>query len=115
MNAPLDMEMLMNQTVGRFLQSASVEITPKQADRIPLLAAGLPKGAKVYIALIDPADVAAQLEAAIRLRAAGLVPVPHVPARFVRDRDDLARRLGDLAEKAKVDQMLVLGGGAPHP
>lgn len=115
MNAPLNMELLMKDTVRRFLEGASVEITPKQAEKIPLLQAGLPAKTKVYIALIDPADVAAQLDAAVRLRAAGFEPVPHVPARFVRDRDDLARRLGDLSTKAGVKQMLVLGGGAPHP
>jgi methylenetetrahydrofolate reductase (NADPH) len=114
-NAPLNMELLMKDTVRRFLEGASVEITPRQADKIPVLQGGLPAGTKVYIALIDPADVQAQLDAAIRLSAAGLIPVPHVPARFSRDRDDLARRLGDLASKAGVTQMLVLGGGAPHP
>jgi methylenetetrahydrofolate reductase (NADPH) len=109
------MELLMKDTVRRFLEGASVEITPKQAEKIPLLQAGLPAKTKVYIALIDPADVTAQLDAAVKLRAAGFEPVPHVPARFVRDRDDLARRLGDLSAKAGVKQALVLGGGAPHP
>lgn len=115
MNAPLNMDLLMKHTVRRFLEGASVEITPKQAEKIPLLQAGLPVRTKVYIALIDPADVAAQLDAAIKLRAAGFEPVPHVPARFVRDRDDLARRLGDFSTRAGVKQALVLGGGAPHP
>jgi methylenetetrahydrofolate reductase (NADPH) len=41
--------------------------------------------------------------------------VPHVPARFVRDRDDLARRLAGFAEKGRVERILVLGGGAKHP
>ena len=71
MNAPLNMELLMKDTVRRFLEGASVEITPKQAEKIPLLQAGLPAKTKVYIALIDPADVAAQLDAAVKLRAAG--------------------------------------------
>ena len=35
MNAPLNMELLMKDTVRRFLEGASVEITPKQADKIP--------------------------------------------------------------------------------
>jgi methylenetetrahydrofolate reductase (NADPH) len=97
-----------------FLRLASVEITPKQSDRIPLLAERLAPGAHVYIALIDPNDVAGQIEAAGLLRRAGLDPVPHVPARFVRDRDDLARRLGAFGA-AGVTRALVLGGGAPQP
>ena len=45
----------------------------------------------------------------------GSKPVPHVPARFVRDRDDLARRLEAFAREGKVERVLVLGGGAKHP
>ncbi|MBL8907279.1 MAG: methylenetetrahydrofolate reductase [Rhizobiales bacterium] len=105
----------MKDTVRRFLEGASVEITPRQAEKIPLLQAGLPPRTRIYIALIDPADVTAQLDAAVKLRAAGFEPVPHVPARFVRDRDGLGRRLNDLSAKAGVTQALVLGGGAPHP
>ncbi len=75
----------------------------------------LQPGTRVFIALIDPADVAGQLQAAKALRQAGLEPVPHVPARFVRDLGDLKARIGALAEEAGVTEMLVLGGGAPHP
>lgn len=119
MNAPFDLSQakpIMNtDPVASFLQRLSVEITPKQADKLPLLAGTLAPGTCVYIALIDPADVANQLQAAIAVRQAGLEPVPHVPARFVRDLDDLKARVGDLAAKAGVRQMLVLGGGAPVP
>jgi methylenetetrahydrofolate reductase (NADPH) len=98
----------------QFLRLASVEITPKQIEKIPLLAERMAPGAQVYIALIDPNDVAGQIEAARVLRGAGLDPVPHVPARFVKDRDDLARRLGAFGA-AGVTRALVLGGGAPQP
>jgi methylenetetrahydrofolate reductase (NADPH) len=101
--------------VSRFLQRLSVEITPKQAEKVPLLAATLSPGTCVYIALIDPADVDNQATAAVTIRKAGLEPVPHIPARFVRDRADLESRLKRLAGEARVRQALVLGGGAPVP
>jgi len=100
---------------ARFLQLASIEITPKQIEKVPLLAEKLPQGTKVYVCLIDPNDVAAQVEAATAVRRAGFEPVPHIPARFVRDRDDLAMRIEALVSRAGVTQMLVLGGGAPEP
>ena len=62
----------------------------------------------------DPADVALQRDSARQLKEAGFVPVPHIPARFIRDLDDLKARLGHLAE-AGVSEMLALGGGAPQP
>jgi methylenetetrahydrofolate reductase (NADPH) len=98
-----------------FLRQMSVEITPRQIDKIGLLAERLPARAKVFIALIDPADVANQIAAAKAVCAAGLVAVPHVPARFVRDVPGLDARLGAFAGEAGVTECLVLGGGAPTP
>ena len=119
MNAPVTFaaptELFRADPVAAFLDGLSLEITPKQIDKLPALAERLAPATKIYIALIDPADVAGQLEAAARLRTLGLDPVPHVPARFVVDEHDLDTRIGALAGKAGVRQMLVLGGGAPQP
>ena len=98
-----------------FLKNLSVEITPRQIEKLPLLQERLPKGTPIFIALIDPADVGGQLAAASALRKAGLEPIPHVPARFILDEADLKNRIGALAGDAGVTQMLVLGGGAPTP
>jgi methylenetetrahydrofolate reductase (NADPH) len=68
----------------------------------------------VFIALIDPADGAAQVAASKAISDAGLVPMPHIPARFVRDKNDLESMLAALAQ-AGVTECLVLGGGAPTP
>ena len=105
----------MADPISDFLKRLSIEITARQVDKLPLIAARLRPGAKVFIALIDPADRAAQIAAAAAVRAHGLDPVPHVPARFIRDRADLADRLGRFAGEAKVTHALVLGGGAPEP
>lgn len=106
---------VMTSPASAFLQNLSVEITPRQIEKLPLLREHLPRGTPVFIALIDPADVAGQLTAATALRKAGLEPVPHIPARFVLDDADLQSRIGALAGEAGVTQMLVLGGGAPTP
>lgn len=108
-------ESSMPALMAAFLSRLSIEITPKQVEKIGLLKERLPQGTCVYVALIDPADIALQVEAVAAIRAAGLEPVPHVPARFVRDRDDLDGRLAAFAERAQVRQALVLGGGAPQP
>ncbi len=100
--------------VSAFLRKSSIEITPKQIEKLGLLREKLAAGSNVFIALIDPADVAGQIEAARQLKAAGFNPVPHVPARFVRDEADLRERIAALAA-AGATEMLVLGGGAPTP
>jgi methylenetetrahydrofolate reductase (NADPH) len=106
---------LMANPSAAFLKNLSVEITPRQIEKVPLLRERLPAGTPIFIALIDPADVPAQLKAAITVREAGLDPIPHVPARFILDAADLQSRVSALTGEAGVTSMLVLGGGAPTP
>lgn len=115
MNAPLSSEGLSPAAAtAAFLAAASLEITPKQIEKLPLLKQKLQPGCRVFIALIDAGDLAAQVEATRQLKASGFDPVPHVPARFVPDAADLRARITALAE-AGARTMLVLGGGAPEP
>ena len=118
MNAPLATAVTTGlaaaDPVSAFLRKMSIEITPKQIEKLPVLAQKLPPDCNVFIALIDPADIAGQVEAARQLKAAGFAPIPHVPARFVRDEADLRSRIAALAQAGST-QMLVLGGGAPTP
>jgi len=104
----------MDNPLGAFLRKASLEITPKQIEKLPTLSAKLAKGSDVFIALIDPAEVDMQITAAAALKQAGFNPIPHVPARFVRDEDDLKYRMASFADKG-VTTILALGGGAPEP
>ncbi len=97
-----------------FLRLASVEITAKQIDKIPILAQHLAAQTSVFIALLDANDIEAQIAAATALQLAGFHAIPHVPARFVRDEEDLKRRIAAFS-KAGITQILVLGGGAAQP
>jgi methylenetetrahydrofolate reductase (NADPH) len=105
----------MANPIGSYLRNASIEITGKQIDKIPLLRQGFAQGSTVFVALIDAADVDGQIAAVSALRAEGYNPVPHIPARFVRDEDDLKQRLEAFVTKAGVTDVLALGGGAPQP
>lgn len=97
-----------------FLRTASVEITPKQIEKLPLLSARLPPGTEVCVALVDAREVAAQIIAVEALHKAGFVPIPHIPARFVVDENDLRSRVEALTT-AGATTILALGGGAPQP
>lgn len=105
----------MANPLGSYLRTASIEITGKQIDKIPLLHQGFAAGSTVFVALIDAAELDVQIAAVAALRAEGYNPIPHIPARFVRDEDDLKRRLEAFATKGGVTDALVLGGGAPQP
>jgi methylenetetrahydrofolate reductase (NADPH) len=101
--------------LGSFLRAASIEITGKQTDKLPMLQQHLAPGTRVFVALIDAGQLDAQVEACHQLRHAGFEPIPHIPARFVRDADDLNRRMDAFSSKASVTTVLALGGGAPEP
>ena len=101
--------------VADFLSRASMEITPKQVEKLPLLVKNLKPGARVFIALIDPSEVAGQVTAAKALRQAGFDPVPHIPARFVRTAADLDDRVAAFVREGGVSTVLALGGGAAQP
>ena len=105
----------MDNPLGAFLNQASVEITAKQIEKIDLLKQQFAPGASVFVALIDAGDGAGQLTAVAALRSAGFNPIPHIPARFIIDQQDLARRLHEFVSQAMVTDVLVLGGGAPQP
>lgn len=99
-----------------FLNDFSLEMLPRQ---MPLLAnkiaPRLRKGRRVYIALVDPVEISAQVEMATALRRCGLEPVPHLPARFMGNVPDLQLHLKRLVEEAEVVEILALGGGVPQP
>lgn len=98
-----------------FLQNMTLEITPRQAEKLPLIAQNVAPGTHVFVAFVDPSHLEDQITAVAAVRKLGLEPVPHVPARFVRDEDDLKRRIERLAGSGDVTRYLVLGGGAPEP
>ena len=85
---------------GAFLARSTIEVTGKQFEKFPLLKDNLPTGTNVFIALIEAQDLEPQIAAAIELRKLGFEPIPHIPARFVRDEADLNARMSAFAEKA---------------
>lgn len=102
------------EKTSAFLRKASVEITPKQIEKLTVLSANLPVGTDIFIALITPGELEAQIAAVAALKGAGFNPIPHIPARFVVDEEDLKARVGALT-KAGATTVLALGGGAPEP
>jgi len=96
--------------IAAFMQNFSVEATrPSDAD-IAALAGVLPRGARVYVSAVPHRPVEESISAAIRLRAAGFEPVPHIAVRNFDSAaaldDFLARLCGDAAAR----QALVIAG-----
>jgi methylenetetrahydrofolate reductase (NADPH) len=88
----------------------SIEVTPK------VDVAELPKSIRevsiTYLPGADYRDIVAQ---AARLKHLGYDPIPHVPARSIRDRTHLAHYLTALRAEADIRQVLIIGGSPAEP
>lgn len=102
------------QQIIDLLADFSIETTPAAVARHGGLAL-LPAATRVYIAFVPGEDWRNVVEAACQVRAAGLIPVPHVPARSITSAGELEAFLRELTDRAGVDQVLAIGGGLDRP
>ena len=101
--------------MAAFLRGASMEVMPRTAAKVDDFAAILPRGTRVYVAHIAGTPIEEMVATAARLRAEGMEPMPHVPARIVADRATLDDWIARYRGEADVRQALVLAGGVDAP
>ena len=101
--------------LAALLADASLEVMPRTAAKLERLDGLLAPGSRVFIAHIAGTPIDDMVATAARLRAEGLEPVPHFPARLIADhatlRDWIARYRGE----ADIGTALVLAGGVAEP
>ncbi|MDQ0316950.1 methylenetetrahydrofolate reductase [Amorphus orientalis] len=95
--------------------AASIEAAPKQVLELADLGSLFPQGTRVYLPDTGNVPLAAQVEAARRVTAAGYVAVPHIPVRRIESRGAMATRLARLSQDAGVREALVIAGDADRP
>ncbi len=93
---------------------ASVELAPHQVESAGRVADQLPAGTRVYIPFVPGARWSATVTACRRLRAEGMAPVPHLPARALAAPAQLDDWLAELAE-ADVDALMLVAGDRRRP
>ncbi|WP_136254955.1 hypothetical protein [Onishia niordana] len=96
--------------VQRLCADWSLEVTPKGATQIADFAELLRPGTQVYVTHLPKQPYEPVIATAERLRAEGMIPVPHIVARSVPDRATLERWYGRLAA-AGVEEALLIAGG----
>jgi methylenetetrahydrofolate reductase (NADPH) len=101
--------------VSAFLQGFSIEVMPRTAEKVEDFRAILPEGTRVYIAHIAGTPIDEMVATAARLRAEGYEPMPHFPARIIKDRATLADWVARYRGEADVKQGLILAGGVAQP
>jgi methylenetetrahydrofolate reductase (NADPH) len=101
--------------IAELASNGSIELALRERDRIAEAAALLPAGARVYVTALPKHSLTATLEGLRALRAAGLDPVPHVAARRIASRAELADFLDEAVQAHGVQRVLLIGGDEPRP
>lgn len=99
----------------RYLEWATVEVTPHDPAVAGEIQALIPRGISVHVTSLPGADPALMVEACARLQQAGYAPTPHITARSYRDRAVLEDVLAELQRRAGVSRVLLLAGDVDRP
>jgi methylenetetrahydrofolate reductase (NADPH) len=106
---------MLKQPIVDLLSGFSAETTPGAARKIADYRAHLRPGTMVYITFLPGSDFDETVGLAVRLRAEGFEPVPHLAARSIPDRRVLDEKLARLTGEAGVTQVLTIAGAVSHP
>ncbi len=103
------------EAAGRLLAGYSIEITGSDKAVAEACEGDMPAGTEVFIAFVPGESPDRVVEAARRVQAKGLTPVPHIVARAMTDPAMLDRLLGRFANEGGVRSALVLAGDRAQP
>lgn len=93
----------------------SIEVTPPGSAKIESFSDVLAEGTTVNVTFLPGTDPKDTVDVAVRLRDEGMNPVPHIAARSLKSKEQLDELVADMTNRAKVDEVLVIGGGVDHP
>jgi len=102
------------EQVIAFLRGASLGVTAPPVAELAAMRSVLPARSQIYLTAVAHRPYAEVIEAAVRVRAQGFEPVPHLAARDIDSRDTLNDVLSRLTRWAGVQRLLVAGGDAPR-
>jgi len=101
--------------IRSLLNNASIEMTCKDTEALAEAATLVPEGTDIFIALFPNQSWDDLKVAAKAVKEAGLNPVPHVPARRIKDRAEVASIAHKLTQEAGATRMLLIAGDMPTP
>lgn len=102
------------QHIAKLNGQFSVEVTPRDLDRVGPIHQFVPPGTAVYITYLDTTGLEGTVAAARRLAAAGMRPIPHLAARAVQSRHQLDDAVARMVAESGVDDVLVIAGSVPR-
>ena len=103
------------EAIKNFLDGFSIEVTPRAAAKIDNFADLIPKGTLIYIAHIEGTPIEEMVATAKKINEQGFSPMPHFPARIIKDKNVLRDWISEYQNEANVKNGLLIAGGANKP
>ena len=108
--------MTTNKNISKnFLTDYSIEVTPNAAIKIDNFAEVLPKNTRIYIAHIEGTPFEDMIMTAKKINDEGFIPMPHFPARIIKNKSILQDWVNQYSNEANVSEALIIAGGANKP
>ena len=104
-----------NDKLTNFLKGFSLEVTPRAAAKIENFSELIPKGTLIYIAHIEGTPIEEMVETAKKINDQGYSPMPHFPARIIKNEQVLQDWISQYKNEANVENALLIAGGSNKP
>jgi methylenetetrahydrofolate reductase (NADPH) len=101
---------MLNELTKDFINDFSVEVTPKVFKKNKHLIQNLPKNTHIYIAHIEGFKSSDMISAAKEIVDLGYIPVPHIAARQIKDKESLADLIKAYKNESGVSEALLIAG-----
>ena len=106
---------MLNSISKDFLSYFSVEVTPNIYLKNKEVLNSISKQKRIFIAYIEGSNEEDIINTAKLIRQDGNIPVPHIPARQIKDKSELKNFLDALKSKANVREVLLIAGSNKKP
>ena len=104
-----------SERLTSLLRGFSLEMTGKDLDELEPARPAIPAGARINVTFLGNEDLGMRLAAARVVKQHGFIPVPHISARRLTSRQDLAAFLSRLRADGIEENVFVVGGDPSQP
>lgn len=104
-----------NERLMALFSDFSLEMTAKDAEQLDHAARLLPSATMVSVTFLPGETFASRVDAAAKVHALGLRPVPHISARRLTSEGELEGFLDALSERIELSQVFVVAGDLAEP
>ena len=105
---------MLTKNISKLIKNFSIEVMPRTLGKLENIENLWPKKTRVYIAHLEGTTIEDMLVTAKRINSASFTPMPHFPARIIKDNkvlEDWINRYSEIGVK----EALLLAGGVDRP